>query len=55
MGHRMELYCAPEMADKFIAISKKYGVDAQIVGRVEASEDNVNHVTIKTKDNTFNY
>ena len=55
MGHRMELYCAPEMAEKFIAISKKYGVDAQIVGRVEASEDNVNHVTIKTKDNTFNY
>ena len=51
MGHRMELYCAPEIAEKFIAISKKYGVDAQIV----ASEDGINHVTIKTKDDTFNY
>jgi phosphoribosylformylglycinamidine cyclo-ligase len=37
MGHRMELYVDPEIASTIIAISKSFGVDAQIVGRVEAS------------------
>ena len=35
MGHRMELYVAPEDAEHIIEISRSYGVDAQIVGRVE--------------------
>ena len=35
MGHRMELYVAPEDAERIIEISCSYGVDAQIVGRVE--------------------
>ena len=35
MGHRMELYVAPEDAERIIEISRNYGVDAQIVGRVE--------------------
>ena len=35
MGHRMELYVAPEDAECIIEISRSYGVDAQIVGRVE--------------------
>ena len=35
MGHRMELYVAPEDAERIIEISRSYGVDAQIVGRVE--------------------
>ena len=35
MGHRMELYVAPEDAGRIIEISRSYGVDAQIVGRVE--------------------
>ena len=35
MGHRMELYVAPEDAERRIEISRSYGVDAQIVGRVE--------------------
>ena len=35
MGHRMELYVAPEDAERIIEISLSYGVDAQIVGRVE--------------------
>ena len=35
MGHRMELYVAPEDAERTIEISRSYGVDAQIVGRVE--------------------
>ncbi len=35
MGHRMELYVAPEDAERILEISRSYGVDAQIVGRVE--------------------
>ena len=35
MGHRMELYVAPEDAERIIEISRSYGVDAQTVGRVE--------------------
>ena len=38
MGHRMELYVdSLQAAEQTIAISKQMGVDAQIVGRVEAS------------------
>ena len=36
-GHRMELYVDPSIAEDIIAISKSFDVDAQIVGRVEAS------------------
>lgn len=38
MGHRMEIYIAPQHAASLIEISKSFGVDAQIVGRVEANE-----------------
>ncbi len=37
-GHRMELYVPREIAQDIIDISKKFNVDAQIVGRVEASD-----------------
>lgn len=35
MGHRMELYVEPQHAEAIIAVSKSFGVDAQIIGRVE--------------------
>jgi phosphoribosylformylglycinamidine cyclo-ligase len=35
MGHRMEIYVAPEHAASIIEISKSFNIDAQIVGRVE--------------------
>ncbi len=35
MGHRMELYVEPQHAETIIAVSKSFGVDAQIIGRVE--------------------
>ena len=38
MGHRMEVYVKPEDAQKVIDITKSFGIDAQIVGRVEASD-----------------
>ncbi len=38
MGHRMEVYVSPEIAENIIAISKSFNIDAQIVGRVEKNE-----------------
>jgi phosphoribosylformylglycinamidine cyclo-ligase len=38
MGTRMEIYTDVKSADDLISISKSFGVDAQIIGRVEASE-----------------
>jgi phosphoribosylformylglycinamidine cyclo-ligase len=37
MGHRMEFYVSPNLADQIISISKSFNVDAQIVGRVESA------------------
>ncbi len=37
MGHRMELYVPEAISDTLISISQSFGVDAQVVGRVEAS------------------
>ena len=37
-GHRMELYVPQKIAETIIAISKSFNVDAQIIGKVEASE-----------------
>ncbi|CAM4408950.1 AIR synthase related protein [Zobellia roscoffensis] len=36
-GHRLEIYTNESVAKDLIAISESFGVDAQIVGRVEAS------------------
>lgn len=52
-GHRMELYVPKEIADDIIAISKSFNIDAQIVGRVEASD--VKKLTIKSEYGTFEY
>jgi phosphoribosylformylglycinamidine cyclo-ligase len=38
MGTRMEIYTDENNADSIISVAKKFGVDAQIIGRVEASE-----------------
>ena len=40
MGHRMELYVAPEDASRIIEISESFGVEARIIGRVEEAESN---------------
>jgi phosphoribosylformylglycinamidine cyclo-ligase len=38
MGHRMEIYLPKENAEAVIAISQSFGIEAKIVGFVEASE-----------------
>jgi phosphoribosylformylglycinamidine cyclo-ligase len=53
MGHRMELYIPGEIAEDLISISQSFGVDAQIVGRVEASE--TKKLTIRSEYGTFTY
>ena len=53
MGHRMELYVAENVAADLIAISKSFGVDAKIVGRVEAHQGN--QLTIKSSHGEFIY
>ena len=52
MGHRLEIYLAPEDADKVIEISKSFNIDAQIVGRIE---DGKRSLTIQSEFGTFNY
>ena len=53
MGHRMELYVNAEIAADIIAISQSFGVDAQIIGRVEAAEQK--QLTIQSAHGTFIY
>jgi len=53
MGHRLELYLPEEYAAEVINISNSFNVDAQVVGRVEASE--AKKLTIKSTHGTFEY
>ena len=52
-GHRMELYVDPKIANKIIAISKGFNVDAKIIGRVEKSLEK--KLTISSKYGEFTY
>ena len=40
MGHRMEVYVSPEDAAQVIEVAREFGIDAQIVGRVEECDHN---------------
>lgn len=53
MGHRMEIYLDEKYASQVISISKSFGVDAQVIGRVEASPQK--KVTIKSEQGEFTY
>ena len=63
MGHRMELYVPEEIAQSIIDISSSFGVDAQIIGRVEGfdkthptnSNGNSKQLTIKSEFGEFVY
>jgi phosphoribosylformylglycinamidine cyclo-ligase len=52
-GHRMELYVPSAIAQNLIEISQSFGVAAQIVGRVEASENK--KLTIESEFGIFEY
>ena len=53
MGHRMEIYVNEDTASDIINISKSYNVDAQIIGRVEYSDEK--KLSIMSKHGEFNY
>ncbi|NOW95251.1 AIR synthase related protein [Mucilaginibacter sp. SG564] len=53
MGHRMELYVPQEIAAELITISKSFGVDAQVIGRVEAADSK--KVTVTSEFGVFEY
>ena len=53
MGHRMELYVPQSISEDIIKISKSFNIDAQIIGRVEASESK--KLTIISEYGSFNY
>lgn len=53
MGHRMELYIPAEIAGEIITISKSFGIDAQIIGRVEKSDKL--QLTIRSEYGEFFY
>ncbi|WP_285008742.1 AIR synthase related protein [Pedobacter faecalis] len=53
MGHRMELYVPEAIAAEIIDIAKSFQIDAQIIGRVERSEQK--QVTIRSAYGEFVY
>ena len=53
MGHRMEIYLKEEIAELVIEISQSHGVEAKVIGRVEASLQK--QVTIKSEVGEFVY
>lgn len=53
MGHRMELYVPSTRAEEIITISKGFGVDARMIGRVENAP--VKEVLVKSEHGEFLY
>lgn len=53
MGHRMEIYLPENIAHSVISISERFGIDAKIIGRVEASDSN--ELVIESEFGTFKY
>ena len=53
MGMRLEIYVAPQHAERIISIAKSFGIDAQVIGRVEDAP--ANRLTIQSELGTFEY
>lgn len=53
MGHRMEIYVSASEAQKIIEISQSFGIDAQVIGRVEKMEGK--QVTVRSEVGEFVY
>ena len=52
-GHRFEVYLPQEYARQVIDISKSFGIDARIIGRIEPSDRT--HLTIHSEYGVFEY
>ena len=53
MGHRLEIYADPNAAEEIIDISHSFGIEAQIVGRVEPCD--AKKVTITHEGNIYTF
>lgn len=53
MGHRLEIYTDGDSAQEMINISEKFGIEAQIIGKVEPADKK--KLTIKTKLGSWDY
>jgi phosphoribosylformylglycinamidine cyclo-ligase len=53
MGHRMEIYLPEAYAEEVIQISQSFGIEAQRIGRVEASDRK--ELIIESKNGRFEY
>jgi phosphoribosylformylglycinamidine cyclo-ligase len=54
MGHRLELYVAPELAEDLIKIASEFNIEAKIIGRVEPGIAG-KRLTINTPHGTYTY
>jgi len=53
MGHRFEIYCDADTASEIITIAESFGIDAQIIGKVEPFEGK--KLTIISEKGKFEY
>jgi phosphoribosylformylglycinamidine cyclo-ligase len=53
MGTRLEIYTNEKNADEIISVAKGFGVDARVIGRVDAS--NARSLTIHTPNGSLDY
>ena len=53
MGHRLEVYLPEEHAQRVVELSQSFGIEAQIIGRVEAAEQK--QVTIRSEVGEYTY
>jgi phosphoribosylformylglycinamidine cyclo-ligase len=53
MGQRLEVYLAPEYAEQVLKLAADLGIDAQVIGQVEAAEKN--EVIVESAHGTFQY
>ena len=53
MGHRMELYVRPQLAEPLMETAREFGIESRIVGRVEPNQGR--KLTIHTEAGIFEY
>lgn len=53
MGHRFEIYCAPQSAQAIIDIARSFGVEAKVIGRIEPSD--TKRLTLVTPQGVVEY
>ena len=54
MGHRMEVYCQPDQVETVIAVANHFNIDAQVIGRTEASAEG-SRLSLSHANKVFEY